>query len=250
MTRKMGLLIVDGVSNSIHLGKRCNQEFSAGSESALENNPMAWQPGRDIRRLEVSKEKEKEILDDIQSIGDKLPEVEEAAEQASETEGTGVSMEQELADAQAEAAAQKDQMMRVAAEFENYKKRMMREKTMAMKYAGEPIFREVLATVDNLERAVAQGKIEGVDAEKGLLTLIEGVELTLKSLLTTLSKFEVTPLESVGDPFDPTNHEALTMEPSDTVPANHVLTEFEKGYQYKDRLLRAAKVIVSAGDKK
>jgi molecular chaperone GrpE len=198
----------------------------------------------------VSKEQENEILDDAQSIGEELPEVEEAGEESPEAEVVEMSMEQELADAKAEAAAQKDKMMRIAAEFENYKKRMMREKTMAMKYAGEPIFREVLATVDNLERAIIQGETEGVDADKGLAALLEGVQLTLKSLLTTLTKFEVVPMESVGDPFDPSNHEALTMEPSDSVPENHVLTEFEKGYQYKDRLLRAAKVIVSAGDKK
>lgn len=185
--------------------------------------------------------KQDEVLEDIESIDEGLSEVKESAE--------GDSLEKQLADALADAAEQKDQMMRIAAEFENYKKRMMREKTTAMKYAGEPIFREILATVDNLERAVAQGEAEGVEVEQGLSSLLEGVQLTLKSLVSTLEKFEVTPIDSVGEAFDPTNHEALTMEPSDTVPANHVLSEFEKGYQYKDRLLRAAKVVVSAGDK-
>ena len=137
--------------------------------------------------------------------------------------------------------------MRIAAEFENYKKRMMREKSNALKYAGEPILREILPAVDNLERAIAQGEAEGVDPSQALSSLLEGVQLTLKSLLTSLEKFEVTAIESVGEPFDPVNQEALTMEASDTVPVNHVLNEFEKGYQYKDRLLRAAKVIVSSG---
>lgn len=196
------------------------------------------------------KKREEEIVDDIESIGEDLPEVEDGAEESSDEKSGESSPEQEIAAAQAEAAAQKDQMMRVAAEFENYKKRMMREKTMAMKYAGEPIFREVLATVDNLERAITQGEAEGVEAEPALAALLEGVQLTLKSLVATLSKFEVVPLNSEGEAFDPTNHEALTMEASDTVPANHVLTEFEKGYQYKDRLLRAAKVIVSSGESK
>jgi molecular chaperone GrpE len=195
-----------------------------------------------IWRILVSEEKKQdEVLEDIESIDEGLSEVKESAE--------GDSLEKQLADALADAAEQKDQMMRIAAEFENYKKRMMREKTTAMKYAGEPIFREILATVDNLERAVAQGEAEGVEVEQGLSSLLEGVQLTLKSLVSTLEKFEVTPIDSVGEAFDPTNHEALTMEPSDTVPANHVLSEFEKGYQYKDRLLRAAKVVVSAGDK-
>jgi len=190
----------------------------------------------------VSEEKrQEEILEDIETISEDLPEVEAIAEEDS--------LEKQLADALADAAEQKDQMLRIAAEFDNYKKRMMREKSAALKYAGEPILREVLATVDNLERAIAQGEMEGIEAEQGLSSLREGVQLTLKSLVSTLEKFEVTSIESVGEAFDPTNHEALTMEPSDTVPANHILNEFEKGYQYKDRLLRAAKVIVSAGTK-
>ncbi len=191
----------------------------------------------------VSEEKkQEEVLEEVvEVIGEDLPEVEEAQE--------GDNLEKQLADALADAAEQKDHFFRVAADFENYKKRMMREKATAVKYACEPILRDILPTIDNLERAIAQGDAEGLDPQLELASLLEGVQLTLKSLLTTLEKFEVTSIKSVGEVFDPTNHEALTMEPSDTVPANHILNEFEKGYQYKDRLLRAAKVIVSAGKK-
>jgi molecular chaperone GrpE len=182
----------------------------------------------------VSEEKSREeVLEDVESIGEDMPGVEEAAENAVEEAMEDDNLEKQLKDALADAAEQKDQMMRIAAEFENYKKRMIREKSMAMKYSGEPIFRDILATVDNLERAIAQGQAEGVEAEQGLASLLEGVQLTLKSLVTTLEKFEVTPINSVGEAFDPTNHEALTMEPSDTVPANHVLNEFEKATSIK-----------------
>ncbi|HIP37998.1 MAG TPA: nucleotide exchange factor GrpE [Desulfocapsa sulfexigens] len=190
--------------------------------------------------MSEEKKQEEAIEEVVESIGEDLPEVGEAQEEDS--------LEKQLADALADAAEQEDHFLRVAAEFENYKKRMIREKAAALKYAGEPIFREILPTIDNLERAIAQGDINGLDPQQELLSLLEGVKLTLKSLLTALEKFEVTPMDSVGEPFDPSNHEALTMEPSDTVPANHVINEFEKGYQYKDRLLRAAKVIVSAGE--
>ncbi len=156
-------------------------------------------------------------------------------------------LEQDLAEALEEAADLRDKMLRVAADYENYKKRIERERTQALKYAGEQIFREMLPVVDNLERAISQGVVEGVEAEKNLAALQEGVELTLKSLKTSLVKFEVKPIESLGQPFDPNQQEAMTMEASEEVPANHVLTEFEKGYFYKDRLLRAAKVIVSSG---
>jgi molecular chaperone GrpE len=190
------------------------------------------------------KKSEEEVLEDIESIGEDLPEVEEAQTATEEVEIESVD---ELEIAQGELVKQKDQVMRIAAEFENYKKRMMREKSNALKYSGEPILREMLPAVDNLERAIAQGEAEDVEPSQALSSLLEGVQLTLKSLLTSLEKFEVTPIESVGEPFDPVNQEALTMEASDSVPVNHVLNEFEKGYQYKDRLLRAAKVIVSSG---
>lgn len=146
-----------------------------------------------------------------------------------------------------EAEATRDQLLRLAAEFENYKKRMERERATLAKYAGEQILRELLTTVDNLDRAVEQGTGESDDAAKKLEALLEGVNLTRKGLLATLEKFEVVPIESVGKPFDPNEQEALTMEPSTEVPANNVLREFVKGYRFKDRLLRAAKVVVSAG---
>jgi len=156
-------------------------------------------------------------------------------------------LEKELADALAEVDNLRDKMLRAAAENENFKKRMERERAASLKYAGERIFREILPVVDNLERAIALRENGEHDVEETLESFVEGVKLTLKSLVSTLEKFEVKPVESIGKPFDPEHQEALTMEPSETVPASHVVKEFEKGYYYKDRLLRAAKVIVSSG---
>jgi len=144
----------------------------------------------------------------------------------------------------------KDKLLRMGADFDNCKKRMEREQSMRMKYAGEPVLKEMLYAIDNLERAIDQGTAEGANAEQHLKAMLEGVELTHKRLLADLEKFEVTAIESIGQLFDPNVHEAMTMEASDDVPANHVITEFEKGYYYKDRLLRAAKVIVSSGPAK
>lgn len=169
----------------------------------------------------------------------------------SEPEGIARDLEKELAAAQEEAAELRDRMLRMAAESENFKKRIERERATALKYSGEQIFREILPVVDNLERAIAHcDEVEGADAEANFTGLLQGVQLTLKSLITILEKFEVKSVSSVGEPFDPNHHEALTMEASETVPASYVLSEFEKGYYYKDRLLRAAKVIVSSGQAK
>ena len=173
---------------------------------------------------------------------------EETLEEEMELEEEGKTLEEHLQEALDEAAELRDQVLRVAAEFENYKKRMERERSTMLKYAGESIFRELLPVVDNLERATDQGVVEGAESEKNLAALLEGVQLTLKSLVGTLEKFEVKPIARIGEPFDPNIQEALTMEASDSVPANHVISEFEKGYHYKDRLLRAARVVVSSGN--
>ncbi len=154
-----------------------------------------------------------------------------------------------LEQAEAEIARLKDTLLRTIAEQENFKKRMEKERLASLKYAGEEIFRKILPSVDNLERALQQGVVDGADAAQNLKALAEGVEMTLKSLVAALGKFEVKAIDSVGQPFDPQQQEALVMEASDTVPANHVISEYEKGYFYKDRLLRPAKVIVSSGAK-
>ncbi len=185
---------------------------------------------------DLQEDSENEMMDET---------VVESSEEIQDEPAQGVN--EELVKAREEIEQLRDTMLRAAAENENFKKRMERERLTSLKYAGEMIFREILPVVDNLERAVEQGVVEGVAAEKNLEALLEGVQLTLKSLLSSLEKFEVKPVESVGQPFDPKIQEALTMDTSDSVAANHVISEFEKGYYYKDRLLRAAKVIVSSG---
>ncbi len=190
---------------------------------------------------------------DLQDEKEQLdPEVESPSESVeSEPEEAARDLEKELAAAQEEAAAIRDKMLRMAAETENFKKRIERERSTALKYSGEQIFKEILPVVDNLERAIAHSdEVDKSDAEANLAGLLEGIQLTLKSLLSTLEKFEVKAVSAIGEPFDPNHQEALTMEASETIPENHVLNEFEKGYYYKDRLLRAAKVIVSSGQPK
>lgn len=169
-------------------------------------------------------------------------------EQAAPAEKQTETAESELETLKTELAQTKDRMLRVAADTENYKKRIEREKEAIVKYAGENILRELLNTLDNLDRAIEQGVADSTNnTDDKLKAMLEGVELTRKGLISTLEKFEVSPLASVGQAFNPNEHEALTMEPSEEVPANHVTREFLKGYTFKDRLLRPAKVVVSSG---
>ena len=173
-----------------------------------------------------------------------VPEDFVAAGEISEPEEEGVV---DVAALQEELAEAKDRVLRIAADAENFKKRMERDKEKMLKYAGENILRELLATADNLARALEQGQAESGDAQKKLDALLEGVELTSKGLVSVLEKFEVTPIESMGREFNPDEMDALTMESSEEVPVNHVLQEFAKGYRFKDRVLRHAQVVVSSG---
>ena len=133
-----------------------------------------------------------------------------------------------------------DKVLRLAADFENTKKRLEREREISLKYAEENILKELLPGVDNIERAIDQGK-----EANNIQSLLEGVELTRDGLMATLEKYGVKAIESLGQPFDPNIHEAIAMEETDEIDSNMVLREFQKGYLYKDRLLRPAKVIVS-----
>lgn len=133
-----------------------------------------------------------------------------------------------------------EKILRLAADFENTKKRLERDREISLKYAEENILKELLPGIDNIERAMEQGR-----EANNIQSLMQGVELTRDGLLSTLEKYGVKAIDSVGHPFDPNIHEALAMEETDELEPNMVLREYQKGYLYKDRLLRPAKVIVS-----
>ena len=178
-----------------------------------------------------------------------MAEQEEKTEEDLELDSSGKDQaEAEDVSVQLEKALEKnleleDKLLRMAAEQDNFRKRMQRERETAFKYAEEAILREILPSLDNLERAVEQCRCS---PDAG--ALLAGVEMTCKGLLNTLEKFGVKPLAGAGQPFDPNFHEAVAMEPSADVPENTILQEYQKGYMFKDRLIRAAKVVVSKGN--
>ena len=135
-----------------------------------------------------------------------------------------------------------DRYLRLAAEFENYKRLAQRDQRDQIRYGNEQILKELLPVVDNLERAVKAAKDSG--NSEGL---VQGVDLTLKQLMGVLTKFGVEPISTVGQPFDPTAHHAVTSVASAQIPENHVVEEFQRGYRLHDRILRAAMVSVSDG---
>jgi len=151
------------------------------------------------------------------------------------------SIEDQLAGAEARAQENYDRLLRISAEFDNYKKRTAREMSEIRKYAYEGLCRDLLTVVDNLERAMeAAGSDSHIED-----SMLEGIGMTHKELLKVLEKYHVTPLESEGEAFDPNIHQAVLQEPTGDQPANTVIREFSKGYMIRERLLRPAMVVVA-----
>ncbi|MEX2208327.1 MAG: nucleotide exchange factor GrpE [Myxococcota bacterium] len=144
-----------------------------------------------------------------------------------------------------ELAELKDRYLRLAAEFDNFRRRNLKERQDLHNYANESLVKELLPVVDNLERAVVHGRKEDqrVDSEN----LLQGVELTYRSLVQVLGRFGVVEIEAEGKPFDPQVHEAVRRVATREHPPGTVLEVYQKGYLLKDRLLRPAMVAV-AGD--
>ena len=135
-----------------------------------------------------------------------------------------------------------DKYLRLAAEFDNYKRLIQRDQRDQIRFGNEHLLKELLPVVDNLERAVKSSREGG-----GSDVLIQGVDLTLKQLTGALTRFHVVPVETVGRPFDPATHQAVTSIESEKIPKQHVVDELQRGYLLHDRILRAAMVSVSAG---
>ena len=152
-----------------------------------------------------------------------------------------VELEEQLASAQAEAKTSYDRFLRVSAEFDNYKKRILREISDSRKYANETLLKELLSVVDNLERALTASK----EDDAATNSLIDGIEMTLGELLKIFERFAVKPIEARGKPFDPTYHQAMGQEKTDKYPENTITQELQKGYSCHDRLLRPAMVILA-----
>ncbi len=133
-----------------------------------------------------------------------------------------------------------ERVLRVQAEFENYKKRLDKDKTEFLNFANQALIYELLNIIDNFERAV-----DAADKTDDHKLLHQGVEMILKDLHDLLKEKGLAKIESVGKPFDPTKHDAISQVESDEHPDHTVVEELQTGYTINGRLLRPAKVKVS-----
>lgn len=147
----------------------------------------------------------------------------------------------------AELSQTQDRLLRLQADFENFRRRALKERTEIHQYGHQNLVKDLLSTVDNLDRAIDHAKKGGGGDQE---VLLQGVELVKKDLLTALAKNGVSEIVAIGKPFDPALHEAMAQLPDGSVPPNTVVEEMQKGYLLRDRLLRPARVAVARAPEK
>ena len=173
-------------------------------------------------------EAEEEIAKKTEALEEAEPVDEEVQEESS--------IEDELKDLQ-------DRHLRLRAEFDNYKKRKDREFIRLLQYEGKDVIISFLGIADDLQRMIASA--DG-DKSKNAKSLVAGMNLILEKLHRRLSVLKDEPFDSEGVKFDPELHDAMMTQTSDDHEDGVVIQEFEKGYKYKDRVIRHAKVIVNS----
>lgn len=156
--------------------------------------------------------------------------------------GSATAGEDEVVRLQREIEELKDRNLRLLADQRNLQQRSLRERSEALKYAEADFARDLLVVLDDLERTEASAA-----SGSGVQAIAEGVRIVHQNFLKILKDHGVEPIPAMGQPFDPAQHEALLQQPSADTPAGHVLSEVARGYRMHDRVIRAARVVVSSG---
>lgn len=191
---------------------------------------MAWES--------EDKMDEERQLSEEEQLTEPQQEEEAAAEEEKEPLLEEQTKEQLLTALEKELELQREKHLRLYAEFENFKKRAVRQREEALRGANEDLVRELLSSLDNLETALKHA----ADPTDGLA---QGVEMTLRELKRTLEKFGLTSIEAMGQPFNPEFHHAIAQVERDDVPEMSVVEEFRAGYMFGGRVIRASLVAVS-----
>tara|TARA_B100000579_G_scaffold437231_1_gene465757 strand:- start:154 stop:765 length:612 start_codon:yes stop_codon:yes gene_type:complete len=193
----------------------------------------------------MSKKNKETKSEEIPETKENELEIEEVESNDSENENEEKSGAEEvdpLEDAKNEAAHWKDIAARNQAELDNYRKRMAREKSDAIKFANSNLLSELLPVIDNFQMGLSAAINEDPDS-----IISKGMEMVQKQLEEFFTSQGAVPVSAVGQEFNPNLHEAISQESSEQVPEGKVISEIRKGYTLNDRLLRPANVVVSKG---
>jgi molecular chaperone GrpE len=154
-----------------------------------------------------------------------------------------------LEQTQKEAASMRERLLRTTADFENFKKRVSREKQDSIRFANEALLKDLLPVLDNLDRSVvamSDAISAGLD-EKTAVLLVDGVAMVARQFTDTLGKLGVKGFAALGERFNPAIHEAVSTREDKSIPRDSVVEEYQRGYMLHDRLVRPAMVVVSTG---
>ena len=189
---------------------------------------------------QTEKTSENELKDDQVDVQEPV----EAAESDAGDEQSKDDLLEQIAALKDEVASAQEQVLRASAEVQNARRRAEQDVEKAHKFALDKFVNDMLPVADNLERALEASS----QNQEAIAPLIEGVELTLKTLIDGLKRHKVEPINPVGEPFDPQVHQAMSMVPDPNSEPNTVLNVFQKGYTLNERLVRPAMVVVSKAD--
>jgi molecular chaperone GrpE len=197
------------------------------------------------QKVQAEKQVEEQLVTEAQPVIEGVTAedvtVEEVAVEVDESVARIAALEAELAKAKASAAEFKDAALRAKADADNIRRRAAIDVDKAKKFALEKFANELLPVIDNMERGLQHAD----KSNEALVPLIEGIELTAKSLESALVKFGVKPVNPEGEPFNPELHQAMSMIESADVAPNTVITVMQKGYELNGRLIRPAMVMIS-----
>ena len=203
---------------------------------------MSKESKKNKDQAKINPTEEKELSIDVDKAENFKEELEDSNEQKSKKEKEP---KDPLTEALKKAEHWKDIAARNQAELDNYRKRMARDKTDAIKFANSGLLCELLPVIDSFQMGLDAAKLE--DSES---IITKGMEMVQKQLEEFISTQGATEISAIGQPFDPNIHEAISQEAKDDIPEGNIITQIRKGYKLHDRLLRAANVIVSKGPEK
>ena len=209
------------------------------NETQTETDDM-FQEDQEFQETENIDEAEKGS-EEVSASAEATEEGDDSVDEETEVSDREPTVEERAAHAESKYKEMQDRYLRLNAEFDNYKKRMMRENSDRLKYFNMELIKELLPSVDNLERAISHAGDENSDLEN----MIEGLQMVYKGMQEAFGKFGVSEIESIGKEFDPNCHQAVGMIESQEVPENHVAEECLKGYYLHDRIIRPTMVRVS-----
>ena len=189
---------------------------------------------------EQKQEKNEELEQDLQSQEVDVEEQKNTEDPLEEAIARVQELEAQLAET---AKKEQDLLLRTRAEIDNIRRRTEQEVEKAHKFALEKFAKDILNTIDNLERALAT---PANTEDETVKALFDGVELTLKELLATVARFGVEPVGVVGEVFNPDLHQAISMQPMEGFETNQITTVLQKGYLLNGRVIRPAMVMVAA----